>query len=390
MSPVYQVNLMPLEPILFADNRSARAGEDHAIRDQDPSPHTIYGAIGAYLARRCNAAIDSAQWNPEVQALLGPFKPEIENDSTARAELMGYFYQDLQQRAWFPNPRHVVLKKNNARLTVGTILQPQEMSFAGSSLAAEGFSHFFAHEPEENETEDDHFISQELLQKILSGEDAHDAASNHFMSATEMYQPEIRLGLKMINVKNQVEEGLLFSRPYRRFVSGVDFSAKAWRAFSINAFYKTLAKLDSAIVSSNLVTFLGGDRRRAVIRFEEESVGPLHDIRDNVKAQVDNSRGFFIYLLTPAVREAVWPKIDDRSPLAAALGKEMTISGWNTNRQEQHPRPIRRLIPAGSTFFYEWKKGEDRSGTLDRLWMQPLSNQYRNSGFGRMLIGVWP
>jgi len=50
MNSRYKVNLMPIEPILFSDNRSARAGGDHLIRDQNPSPHAIYGAIGAYIA----------------------------------------------------------------------------------------------------------------------------------------------------------------------------------------------------------------------------------------------------------------------------------------------------------------------------------------------------
>lgn len=390
MSATYEVNLMPIEPILFSDNRSAREGEDHLIRDQDPSPHTIYGAISASIARqRKVAAIEGDEWNKKVADLLGTFESEIAAGSESRAELMGYFYQDLQQNSWFPNPMHVVLRKNAARLAIRSILTPllSEPHFAGSSLTPEGFSHFLEHKPEDDDTEGEYFISQNLLAKILGGENLGDTSPDDFKSPTEMYQLETRLGLRMVNVKNRVEEGLLFSRPYRRFVSGVDSNTKTWRSFSIHAFYKTLIDLDSDLVSQNLIAFLGGDRRRAVIRFEPAE--PLYAIRDKVKARVDGSRGFFIYLLTPAVREVEWPQIDNRDLLAAAIGKELTISGWNTNRQEQHPRPIRKLIPAGSTFFYKWKNGEDRSDAIDRHWMQPVSEQYRNSGFGRMLIGVW-
>jgi len=392
MSAIYAVNLMPIEPILFSDNRSAREGEDHLIRDQDPSPHTIYGAIGASIARQRNVvAIERNEWNSKVADLLGTFEPEIAAGSESRAELLGYFYHDLQQAAWFPNPRHVVLRKNNANISLGSILKPERQAahLADSSLAPEGFSHFFAHEAADDEADDDYFIRQNLLEKILGAEDAGEASPNDFLSVNKMYQPETRLGLRMANFKNQAEEGLLFSRPYRRFVSGVDFSTNTWRAFSIKAFYKTLAHLGSAIASHNLVAFLGGDRRRAMIRFEEELAEPLRDMREAVKARAKDSKGFFIYLLTPAVREAAWPKIDARPLIAAAIGKELTISGWNTNQPNQHPRPIRKLIPAGSTFFYEWKNAAERAGIIDTLWMQPVSNQYRNSGFGRMLIGVW-
>ena len=45
-----QLNLQAVDPLLFGDNRMARAGEDHILTPQSPSPFTIFGAIGQFLA----------------------------------------------------------------------------------------------------------------------------------------------------------------------------------------------------------------------------------------------------------------------------------------------------------------------------------------------------
>ena len=81
------VRIEPAEPILFGDNRSARAGEGHAVADQDPSPATIHGAIGGRIAHRLGAR-GERHWAPAA-GILGPFCRELDQPAAqgSRAEL---------------------------------------------------------------------------------------------------------------------------------------------------------------------------------------------------------------------------------------------------------------------------------------------------------------
>src|SRR5215213_5704121 len=97
-----QVSLEPVDPMLFGDNRSARAGEDHLLADQDPSPATLYGAIGARIAFQLGAR-GRGSWD-KAEPVLGKFETDLGKGSTKRAELCGYAAADTQGRLWFPRP----------------------------------------------------------------------------------------------------------------------------------------------------------------------------------------------------------------------------------------------------------------------------------------------
>jgi len=385
MSSFYKVILMPIEPILFSDNRSARAGADHLIRDQDPSPHTIYGAIGGYIAKQLQATINSKNWQL-AEPYLGKFNSSIENDGNDRAELLGYCLMDSSNKLWFPKPKHFFLTKNKAWESYPNIAEQSNPS----SLS--DVSHLVEHEPIEEELEAEVYVELALLGKILLWESQKNKKLDDLVRDTKMlYQLEPRLGIGMDNNKNSTKEGLFFSRPYRRFMSELNRNTNKWQSVGFTSWYKTRKDLNGQLSDKGLC-FLGGDRRRAVIEFEDmPNDKPLLDLSSAVQDQISGTQGFFAYLLTPAVREDSWPIIEKQPPIAACIGKEMTISGWNSDRSNQHPRPILKLIPAGSSFFYKWQNGDDeqRKKIIHDNWFKPVSEKYKNSGFGRILIGVW-
>ncbi|MCB1036937.1 MAG: hypothetical protein KDD47_24130, partial [Acidobacteria bacterium] len=102
--PCLQVDLEPIDPLQFGDNRSARAGEDHVRGDQDPSPITLYGAVGAHLAR-CLGAGSYKDW-ARAEGVLGEFCRDFENPPGTCAELLGYCAVDPGGRPRFPLPAH--------------------------------------------------------------------------------------------------------------------------------------------------------------------------------------------------------------------------------------------------------------------------------------------
>ncbi|MCB0291635.1 MAG: hypothetical protein KDH97_15370, partial [Calditrichaeota bacterium] len=392
---LYNVNLMPIEPILFTDNRSARAGEDHLIQDQDPSPHTIYGAIGACVAGMYGVEVDEKQWEPVASKYLGKFAGNIRDGDPARSELLGYHYQDPDGHFWFPRPQHIRLRqpgKEKIWIAAAGRIEKLESELTAASL--ETFERFLNYEADDKECELPDLFSLDLLKDCLCGniQVTELTPDSDRLPLEHLYRHENRLGLGMDYERNQTLTGRLFSRPYRRYSAQVDSNGN-WSGMSIRAYFKTTAPLESERIKNRRIALLGGDRGRAIAEFESAAgEKPLLEICREVQQAAEDSDGFYLYLLTPAVREGDWPLIKGVKPLAAAIGKDHAVSGWNSNRQGQHPRPIRRLLPAGSVLFYPWPEGKPDPQLIHEYWLEPLTYQkgehYRNSGFGRLLIGV--
>lgn len=395
--PIYTVRLTPIEPILFRDYRTARAGQDHDLKAHEPSPHTIFGAIGANIALRYGVPIDDNEktWKP-VEPVLGKFWNRVDHGSRQRAELLGYAYCDIEGQPWFPWPRHLQCITKAGAIRVGELPDLTEWKKAAVSQTKNGLQNLLEHELHPDEADPIGYISETLLSSILTGSpktnqvlkprDAEKGAD--YMPASLLFQPETRAGLRMQYTQNTAESGMLFSRPYRRFFTGVS-NDYCWSSAGFLAFYRTLEDITGRQQAP--VAFLGGDRGRAIISYQKISPdAPLQSLKAKVKqAAAGSSRGFFAYLVTPAIREDKWPEVDGHKPIAAAIGREQVFSGWNMNRSGQHPREIRYLIPAGSVFFYEWNATDKKESIIESHWLEPVSENFRNSGFGRMLLGVW-
>jgi len=100
-----EIRIDPLDPLLFGDNRSARAGEDHGQLDQDPSPTTFYGAVGARIASELGALGRGSEWS-RAEPVLGPFTQELDAGARDRSQLLGIAYRDPEGELWFPKPAH--------------------------------------------------------------------------------------------------------------------------------------------------------------------------------------------------------------------------------------------------------------------------------------------
>lgn len=106
-------------------------------------------------------------------------------------------------------------------------------------------------------------------------------------------------------------------------------------------------------------------------------------------------RTFRVVLLTPALfRQGSMPEQDAGSPLggarirAALVPRFEAISGWDLARRR--PKPTRRAVPAGSVFWVELPSGVSAREWIQRVWMQPISDevQDRRDGFGVAVVGV--
>lgn len=75
--------------------------------------------------------------------------------------------------------------------------------------------------------------------------------------------------------------------------------------------------------------------------------------------------------------------------VGASNGRWKAVSGWSL-APPRGPKPIRRMAPAGSVYFFEVEKSGDAAPLAD-LWLQSVSDdeQEQRDGFGLAVWGVW-
>lgn len=75
--------------------------------------------------------------------------------------------------------------------------------------------------------------------------------------------------------------------------------------------------------------------------------------------------------------------------ISAVVPRWQAVSGWSYETDKWGPKPIRRLAPAGSVYFFEVLDGDP--ATLADRWLEPVSDdpQDRQDGFGLAVWGVW-
>lgn len=383
--PLYRVQIDPLDPLLFGDSRSARAGLDHLQRDQDPSPLTIHGALGQHVLEACGGS-----WPCPP---LGVRQDDVLDPSGEMAELLGFTYRGAEGQPLFPKPLHLRCRRSKrGRLLPVDLLAPAALpTKARASSQAQWEELFLAPEPagdeEPDEYEGDVWISEAILREVLCGRapssDVGLYLENH------VYRPEGRPGIAVDNRTGRVFEGAFFTRPYRRFRPPPLDPRNPHAGAGMTAWLRTLEPVPE---SSGDTAFLGGDRRRARLCFEKVGEQPREVLPDLLAAVVraaeeERTRGFVLVLLTPAIQEPGVPVVEDLEPVAAVQGKPSHVSGWDVRARQ--PRPLLALVPAGSCFFYRWPSAEGHGELVRRLWLQAFRRRGAAVGFGRCLVGVW-
>lgn len=109
-----------------------------------------------------------------------------------------------------------------------------------------------------------------------------------------------------------------------------------------------------------------------------------------------------LQLVTPGCFGGWRPPQTDRlqglTLVAAAVSGYQAISGWNL--QARAPRAVRRLVPAGSVYWYQPANPDQLLALAERFWAEPLSGPAplrdeflstpENDGFGQVLPGFEP
>ncbi len=213
-----------------------------------------------------------------------------------------------------------------------------------------------------------------------------------------LYAPERdeRTHVKIDPEIGTAEESLLF------MTVGLDLSSRdlsaevalAVRVEADNRFAKQVEEL-------NTFHPLGGERRLLHWRTDQDHGWSC---LLGLRAALSNARQVRLVLATPALFGDGWkpgwlsndlegcpPGANVRLKLVGAcVERWKPLSGWSLEADQRGPKAIRRLVPAGSVYFFVVVSG-DAATLAEKLWLRSVSDedQDRRDGFGLALWGVW-
>lgn len=200
-----------------------------------------------------------------------------------------------------------------------------------------------------------------------------------------------------------VEEGLLFMS------AGLDMSTTekggsirlAARIEADNAFKEIIGKL-------NEIHPFGGERRIVHWSRADEPIGWKCPPEIPSKLEGLKSGKIRMVLTTPAIflkgwlpgwldsetLEGIPPGAKDNQKLklvSACTDRWKPISGWSAEAKSRGPKAIRRMVPAGSVYFFEAESAEAAHDLAKSHWLESVCDveQDRKDGFGLVVWGVW-
>lgn len=151
---------------------------------------------------------------------------------------------------------------------------------------------------------------------------------------------------------------------------------------------------------------MGGERRLVHWQASQHAVDGWscpEPIRRALAGATADATKVRMVLATPAIFAKGWRPgwLDDQlqgSPPGSSVQLKLVgvsnarwkaVSGWSL-APPRGPKPVRRMVPAGSVYFFEVAKPGD-AAPLAELWLQSVSDdpQEQRDGFGLAIWGTW-
>lgn len=215
---------------------------------------------------------------------------------------------------------------------------------------------------------------------------------------------DVRTHVNIDPAKGSAKEGMLFSTTGLTFLCKTGKGIKPLElAMEVRCVDECLDRIAGSLSSSHP---MGSERRIGYWR-SDTGCNPLWDCPQVIANALSGSGRIRMMLATPAPFTQGWlpgwlkkreggiigtppgSNVELRL-VSAVIGRWQPISGWSIeNGKPQGPKALRRMVPAGSVYFFE-VQGKITAGLAD-LWLNSVCDdeQDRRDGFGLSLWGTW-
>jgi len=214
-------------------------------------------------------------------------------------------------------------------------------------------------------------------------------------------QKESRIHVMIDPVRGSSKDTMLFK------TIGLDLHARDTKED-----IRMAAKIEAESEFGDLITKIdgfsafGGERRLA--QWKTEAVRDEWNCPKDIVSGLEGKSKIRMILATPAIFSEGWKPgwlegwLEGKAPdywpnglelklISACTERWKPISGWCLEKGKQGPKPIRRLVPAGSVYFFEIEGDGDAVALAKSLWLKSVcdNDQDRRDGFGLALWGIW-
>jgi CRISPR-associated protein Cmr3 len=369
--------LEALDVWMFRDGKPFNAGESHIANSLfPPSALTLQGALRTFLLDQAGVDLNAyreGKSKADVYVALGD--PSNSGNPLGQFSFYGPFvakrYASDQIERYVPLPYDVVAAKDadlrfrNTRLKtlfpIDAIMVVEDLSLHALNIVPD------------DKPLSSYWISEGSLQRYLDGTTL---TVGDCVREETLFAREYRSGNALLYSHRRVraEEGMLYSGAFIR--PQADVGLLIWLSEDI-----------ARLLPDEGCFRLGGEGRMARFQLIEDAaqVQPntplVHHWRGEARLKV--------VFLTPTYFRQGWLPDDtafQSSLVAAALGRPTLMGGWDL--AQKRPRPVRRWVPAGSVYYFEFK-GQERPDNLLLCEQPDRELPVAQLGFGQVAVGIW-
>lgn len=376
------LRLTPLSPLIARDSRPFGMGQGNRVRSMDwISPSVIAGAVR------------TAVWKTE---------DTLTPDQLKTIEVNGAF-PIVDEKIYFPRPLDALIHKTDKAAGTADILRVRPMS--GNAGVRMPHASLVPSEPVGMPEKDfkpesgDAFWPLATMAEWLGCED--DQPVSMKIDGLPAPVKEDRTNVTILPESGAAEDARLFT------TTGLDFVRKPPKGASKGWLSQMRIGVrvnfgEHAPLPERLLVPLGGERRLAEVWTAEADKG-FWEVPKGLSWA--GKKGLRMVLATPAVFERGWlpgwlrekdGNLIGTIPgsgvsvrlVSAVVGRWKPLSGWSYEEGRNGPKALRRMVPAGSVYFFEVLEGGE--GIAD-LWLRSVCDcqQDGRDGFGLALWGFW-
>jgi len=405
----------PKAPLIFGDGRPF-AGTERGDTLPFPLPSTLAGALRTAYGEQRNH--DFAH---TYKALL--------NLTVAGPLLVARSLGDNCNTVYFPKPADAVYfrqQESTEAIRLRPVVLPSDQG--GTDLPSGLLPVFLSQDTKSKPDKGAAYWTLAHLTDWLT-DDGPDVIAAQDLGVSPLPQDH-RTHVAVDAEKLTSEDGLLFQ------TTGLDFGPRrwprpspspspaatrpyGWQQQSFGLLVNCPDAADEPFLSATpRLRTIGGERRPAWIEPADGLWPEIPATLDQALTNLSGTGGIRLMLVTPALFKHGWlPDWLDESLqgsppghpditlqlCAAVLDRWQAFSGWDLQADRRHekesvrparhkggvPREVRRLVAAGSVYWFRLVNGN--SATLSQLWLSSISDheQDRRDGFGLAVPGLW-